>query len=522
MTHHGLILGCQQPLPSPYSFVNYEDNITIKRAAGAHKIASHMRGEGWDVEVIDYWLAFTVEEFIELINSRITADTVFVGLSVTFSIYGNLIDKANQFIRLIKKYHPHVAVIAGSKNLYIISALKADYHVTGYGEFGLMELCKKLLGKENNLVMKTLGRNQYVDCDTNHPCYPHKDLSVKYEERDFLLPYEHVTLEFARGCKFACKFCAYNIIGVKGDYTRDMPSLGDELKRNYDMFGVSNYYVADETTNDSTQKLKEVAEQVRKLSFMPSFSGYIRADLIASRPDDRKYLAEMGYWGHYYGIESLTHKAAKTIGKGMHPDKLKQGLLEVKEYFESYDKGYYRATYSMIVGLPYDTKESIMNNLQWITDNFPNEAIMAFPLWLGNPSEMLQNITSSEFDKTWKTSGDFLPTLGTDESFGASPDQINEVVRKATWEIYTDPKAIKWQHDSMNWWEANKLMSDILMSKHVLGKGYHNWFLGSITSTGKFSMEEALAFKNTDGYTYILQNATNEHIEAYKSKKLSL
>jgi hypothetical protein len=523
MTHHGLLLGCQQPLPSPYEAVDYKEDITIKRAAGAHKIASHMRNEGWDIEVVDYWLAFTVEEFIELINSRITADTVFVGLSLTFSIYGSLIDKANQFIRLIRKYHPHVAIIAGSKNLYVTSGLKVDYHLTGYGEFGLMELCKKILGKEHSLVMTQLGRSQYVDCDKNHPCYPHKDLSVKYEERDFLLPHEHVTLEFARGCKFACKFCAYNIIGVKGDYTRDMPSLGDELKRNYDMFGVSNYYVADETTNDSTQKLREIADQVKQLSFMPSFSGYIRADLIASRPDDRELLAEMGMWGHYYGIESLTHKAAKTIGKGMHPDKLKQGLLDVRDYFKSVDNGYYRATFSMILGLPYDTKELIMNNLEWITHNFPEEAIMAFPLWLSNQVDQnLENITSSEFDRTWSTSGDFWDELGTDTSFGASADQLPEMVRKASWENYNDPKAIKWQHDNMNWWEANKLMADVLLSKHTIGKGHLNWFLGSITSTGKFSMQEALDLKNNDPINQIVKDATVEHIESYKSKKLSL
>jgi len=522
MKHHGLILGCQQPLPSPYSNVQYGDNITIKRAAGAHKIASHMRNEGWDIEVVDYWLKFTPEEFVELINSRITADTVFVGLSLTFAIYGNMIAKANQYIRLIKKYHPHVAVIAGSKNLYVTSDLKADYHVTGYGEHGLLELCKKLLGKENNLVVTSMGRTQYVDCDKHHPCYPHKDLSVRYEDRDFLLPTEHVTLEFARGCKFACKFCAYNIIGVKGDYTRDMPSLYEELQRNYDDWGIANYYVADETSNDSTEKLREITEQVRKLSFQPSFAGYIRADLIASRPDDRKYLAEMGYWGHYYGIESLTHKAAKTIGKGLHPDKLKQGLLDVKDYFESYDKGYYRATCSMILGLPYDTEESIMENLQWITDNLPNEAVIAFPLWLSAQTEETQNITSSEFDRTWSTSGDFWDELGTDESFGASPDQINEVVREATWNNYIDKKAIKWQHDTMNWWEANKLMSEILLSKHILGKGYLNWGLGSLTSTGEYTMKEAIALKNTDEIQARMDAANQKHIETYKYKKLSL
>ena len=39
-------------------------------------------------------------------------------------------------------------------------------------------------------------------------------------------------------------------------------------------------------------------------------------------------------FGHFYGIESFNHKSAKAIGKGMHPDKVKQGLIDVKNYFK--------------------------------------------------------------------------------------------------------------------------------------------------------------------------------------------
>ena len=38
---------------------------SIKRAPGAHKIATHLRREGWDVEVLDFVQSWTLEELQE-------------------------------------------------------------------------------------------------------------------------------------------------------------------------------------------------------------------------------------------------------------------------------------------------------------------------------------------------------------------------------------------------------------------------------------------------------------------------
>ena len=35
---------------------------------------------------------------------------------------------------------------------------------------------------------------------------------------------------------------------------------------------------------------------------------------------------------HFYGVESLHHPSAKSIGKGMDSGRLKEGLLEWKQY----------------------------------------------------------------------------------------------------------------------------------------------------------------------------------------------
>ena len=80
--------------------------------------------------------------------------------------------------------------------------------------------------------------------DIHHPCFPSKDLVVEYEDRDFIQPTDTLTLELSRGCKFACKFCSYNAIGMKGDLTRDMDTLYDEV----------NTEVLDEYPSDKISK----------------------------------------------------------------------------------------------------------------------------------------------------------------------------------------------------------------------------------------------------------------------------
>ena len=517
--NHGILLGCMQTPPD--LFFRDPDWINIKRAAGAHKIASFMRSQGWDIEVLDYWLAFDFDEFKEFVNSRVTQHTYFIGISSTFPLSGVILQRANKYLRWVKQRYPDIAIIAGSKQIYVTREIEAHYHLTGYGEYGLDQLLKKLMGKESSVVISNNDGLNEVMCDVHHPCYPQKDLVVRYEDRDFIMPQESMTLEFSRGCKFACKFCSYNVIGVRGDYTRDMPSLYRELQENYDRFGITNYSVADETVNDSVEKLKCIANEVQKLSFKPDMTGYIRGDLIASRPEDKIYLEQMGLWSHYYGIESLNHKAAKSIGKGMHPDKLKQGLLDVKDYFKKCGSRY-RNTFSFIAGLPHETPETFIEGLEWNAKHMPDEAVVIFPLYLsGHESNEAKNNTS-EFDRTWRQSGDFHTQQGTDESFGAAPEKLPELMREYFWNNYSNTGALKWSHDTFNWWSANKLVAEQMLTDNVLGRGIINWNLYNYVSSGTYTWDEALSMGNLDYDQELVRKDTDAHMDAYKWKKLSL
>ena len=186
-------------------------------------------------------------------------------------------------------------------------------------------------------------------------------------------------METSRGCRFACSYCNFPILGVKGDYTRSQECFERNIKENYDEWGVTEYIITDDTFNDYIPKIQKYGDVVQSLSFEPNFTGYVRADLMTMRDGDLEQMLRMRFNSHLYGIESTNHESAKSIGKGGKPEKILEGVLKAKEYFLE-QNGFYRGEMSFIWGLPYETPETIEKTFKWLDDNWVGEAVSMFPL----------------------------------------------------------------------------------------------------------------------------------------------
>ena len=66
----------------------------IKRAPGAHRIATHLREQGYDIEVIDFWPAWTYEQLL-----CIPGFMLF--LALLMGVLTDLIDFGSKMERLI-------------------------------------------------------------------------------------------------------------------------------------------------------------------------------------------------------------------------------------------------------------------------------------------------------------------------------------------------------------------------------------------------------------------------------------
>ena len=104
--------------------------------------------------------------------------------------------------------------------------------------------------KESTSIKNTRKKFKIIDCFKDYPAFPHKNPRTSYEERDFIQKNEVLTIELSRGCMFKCTFCDYAPLGVKGEHTRDAINFEEELRENYDKWGVTRYILADETCND--------------------------------------------------------------------------------------------------------------------------------------------------------------------------------------------------------------------------------------------------------------------------------
>lgn len=362
-----------------------------QRNHGAYRIAHWLRLNNWDVEVVDYALVWDFEDLVNLAKIRINKNTKFIGFSFLFDRWSDS-ETFTKFAIWLKTHHPDIILISGS-NMYPEKDSPVDYHVRGYGETALVKLLTYLFSNGTKPSITEYGAVKVINADI-YPAYPMEDYSVEYQDRDFLQPWEFLSIETARGCIFECTFCNHPLLGVKGDYSTSAAAFEKELKENWYRWGIKNYMTTEETFNDRQDKIEKLGKVVKGLDFEPWFTGYIRLDLLIARPDERKHLADMNFYGHYYGVETLNYQTAKAFKKGMHPDKIKEGLLSLKEYYAQ--TGKYRGTVSLILGGPHEPVDSMYQTLDWLVANWNEHSVMPYPMYipigeLARTSELTRN-----------------------------------------------------------------------------------------------------------------------------------
>lgn len=372
----------------------------IVRNSGAHRIATFLRENNWNTEVVDWASFWTLDNLKQYCRQRVDSNTKFIGFSYLF--VDDPLDVIEDFGLWFKLNYPNIKILLGAPNKWRFPSKYVDYNIHGYGEKALVELLKYLFSNGSSPkfnLMTHAGRS--ISANEMYPSYPMNSLMIKYEDRDFVKSHEWLGIEFSRGCKFACDFCNYPVIGVKGDHTRDSEDFRIQMQDAYDRFGVKNYYVADETFNDRTEKITKFADVVEQLSFSPFFTGTLRADLLISRPADKEELLRMNMLAHLYGVESFHTPSARAIGKGMDSERMKQGLTDIRHYFETHGSNRFLATVSLIAGLPHETVDTLRQSKQWLLDNWQGQAFNILPLEI----PISDYDTPSKIGLNWKKYG---------------------------------------------------------------------------------------------------------------------
>lgn len=377
--------------------------------AGAFRIATEMRNNGYEVHCIDLTAFNGFDRVLKFLLAKlINEKTLWIGFSTTFlpallglpilkqfesykrrwkdqDIYKGIVE----FRDFVHRINPNTKLIAGGARYFPVE----DYGFQvfkSYSDKTIIEYTKWCQGliDDDTYAQPVIQGSEYDNFVTSQ---------IIYTDSDIVLPNDTLPIEISRGCIFKCKFCTYNLKGKKkGEWIKQAGVLKDEFVRNYEKFGITDYVFADDTYNDSIDKIKLLHDEVfSKLNFKIEFTTYLRLDLMMRYPESAAILRDSGIKVAMFGIETLNPMSAKVIGKGVNP-------LEQFDYVRQLKENEFSdviAHSGIIAGLPYDTEESLLEMEQFLfsdknkLDYFLVNALGVHPV---NTNE--QVVEHSEFD----------------------------------------------------------------------------------------------------------------------------
>jgi radical SAM superfamily enzyme YgiQ (UPF0313 family) len=257
------------------------------------------------------------------------------------------------------------------------------------------------------------------------------------------------TADTSRGCPFACSFCT--IINVQGRKMRERSpeSIAEMLRRNYREHGVSFYFFTDD--NFARKKLwRETFEEIIKLRQEGIKISFMMQVDLARKPNDFVRLAaEAGCTQVFIGMESVNPENLKAEGKGQNHVAEYQAIIN-----EWHDAGIVVHT-GYIIGLPFDTKEQVPQDIGYLMDVIQPDQASFF---------MLTPLPGSHDHREMKKRGEWMdPDFNKRDSFHAtiahpnmSAEEWTHVYEDAWKDFYGKANMIKilsrWSHHPRNYW----------------------------------------------------------------------
>jgi hypothetical protein len=394
------------------------------RPLGAYAIANELRTQGYQVLVVNY-ITYIESSFIEkIIEKFVSEETLFLGYSSSlfidtrstkdpeFNFLPWEVDFFKKINLLAKKKNPNLQIVFGGantkrmtrQNLKYNDSLGVDYVIHGYSESMILDFVKKLESNEPQQISSKFNKLKEIDYDFKGENFNFRNSLHNWAFEDFIAQGEALPLEVARGCIFKCKFCAYPLLGKhpKDDsYIKLEENIKTEILENYEKFKTLSYFIVDDTFNERTDKIEIMLRIRDSVKLDLNFVGYNRLDLIARRPEQINLLKNLNFNGLFFGIESMNYESAKSIGKGLRPEKIKETLYKFKDEFPESN-----ITAGFIIGLPHENEETLQSWIPWLLNkDCPIDCC------LFNPLHLTKNTHSqSEFDKN-------------PEKYGYTPDE---------------------------------------------------------------------------------------------------
>lgn len=363
-----------------------ESPIIPDRTIGAYRIATALRRDGAEVEVVDYVSQWDYDRLIQYIDSFSKIE--WIGFSTKFPppkqkstrfLLNNPNDEDNVHLGIFTKMKKstedaliayikskNIKIVVGGPNADLVRHYTNDIDIIcmGYSDIGVVAIHNYIVANLP-LHFEEFNTTMVVDCDIHYPVTDLSNLDTEYHYTDFIQEDEVFPIEIGRGCIFHCAFCSFGYLGKKpGTYIRPKESIKKDILDRYTKYGTTKFLFVDDTFNDSVDKMHIIREIREELGIDFEFWSYCRLDLLAAQPDMVDLIPKIGWKSFTCGIETFNRASGKAVGKGADPEKLKQFLIYLRQRFPDL-----KIQINMIVGLPHDTEESARETVQWFLDH---------------------------------------------------------------------------------------------------------------------------------------------------------
>jgi hypothetical protein len=432
------------------------DHNALFRPMGAYQLAWYLRQNNYQVQVADFLSMMPEGQILKLVDNLITPSTKIIGLGLMVDFFNpstrHQIKKFENVMFAIKNRYPHITLVAGSPVAHYFSRFHRnremfDYVFLGHAEDGILTLANHLFRGGPAPQFEIADGNRVVRESFPMPVPEKFNIETcahKWDDLDYIQQGETLPLELSRGCMFKCKFCQYPHIGKnKNDFNRSMECIKEELIDNYNRWGVTNYYMLDDTFNADQDRIRSFADMVSTLPFKINYVTYLRVDLLSAHPESQDILYESGLRSAFLGVETLSPDAGNLINKPW-------GSKYAKDYLPKLYNDIWKGDVSIrtgwIAGLPPQTYEELSDTNKWLMDSgLPSW--MWFSLFLNKDSFSEYR---SEFDKHadeygfkwkifdgrtyWKT--DYCDALKAKEWMIQLTNEAKEHQKVACWQLF--------------------------------------------------------------------------------------
>ena len=339
-------------------------------------LATVARDAGYEVTIVDNIARYSHrQKMIEgLVADRRPR---LIGLTTTFLLSERDVVKT---VTLIRKLAPDARIVLGGPTVRRLVSLHglADYAVFGSGEQVIVQLLASLHGDvdpagipglalrnpdgsvtygPSSRELAQIGKTGEAYRSRADELIPIPDWSLYPRARNTVYP-----IEFSRGCKYNCFYCAYD----RGKVIRPLEEIREELLRNAAL-GIKRYRIGDSNFTDGPPGYADYPLDLCKLlidlDLDLEWSCYSRVDDLSDELAD--HMRRAGCWGCFFGVESGDDRILRLMRKGHDVEAAYAGLDIARRH------GLFTHV-NMVVGYPGETEQTFRNTLDFLRQARPD------------------------------------------------------------------------------------------------------------------------------------------------------